>query len=65
MIFEIAAIAEELEQHADPAVRRVSATLSALSDRIIEELREMSEPAAPYSAMVRQWCDRFLDDISA
>ncbi|QFS84377.1 hypothetical protein FIU97_16600 [Roseivivax sp. THAF40] len=65
LIFEIDAMAADLESHADPAVRRVGRTLSALSDRIVEELREMSDPAAPYSAMVRQWCDRFLEDLSA
>ena len=65
LIFEIDAIAAELDAHPDAAVRRAGASLAALSDRILEELRDMARPEAPYSAMVRQWCDRFLDDLNA
>ncbi|SIS57066.1 TIGR02646 family protein [Roseivivax lentus] len=64
LIFEIDAVAADLEAHIDPEVRRVAGTLAALSDRIIEELRAMSAADAPYSALVSQWCDRFLDELS-
>ncbi len=65
LITEIDGIAADLDAHADPEIRRVGGALSALSDRIIEELRAMADPAAPYSAMVAQWCDQFLDELSA
>ncbi|MHA6324785.1 HNH endonuclease family protein [Roseivivax sp. CAU 1753] len=65
LIFEIDIIAADLDAHADPAVRRASASLSDLSDRILEELRAMTAPEAPYSALVQQWCDRFLDELNA
>lgn len=63
LICRIDEVASVLEASDDPAVRDAAGTLNGLIDRIIEEIAEMAEPDAPYSAMVAQWKDHFLSEI--
>ncbi|MCA0873048.1 hypothetical protein LCL97_19635 [Seohaeicola saemankumensis] len=63
LICRIDEVAKVLEASGEPEIREAAQTLEGLIGRIVEEIKQMAEPDAPYSAMVAQWVDKFLGEF--
>lgn len=64
MIADADALARKLEKARAKAAREAVPVIDGLIDRMVGEIRRMAEPDQPFSAMVRQWTDRWLAALS-
>jgi uncharacterized protein (TIGR02646 family) len=55
LIEDLEAFAVKLEASTDPNMRGAVRVINRLVESIVEEIRKMSKPDQPYSAMVQQW----------
>jgi hypothetical protein len=65
MIADADVLAEKLAKSRARAAREAVPVLNSLVDRMIDEVRQMGEPDQPFSAMVRQWSDRWIKELKA
>jgi len=65
MIAEADALAAKLARSRAAAAKEALPLIERFIDRLIAEIRQMGEPNQPYSAMVLQWTDRWLDHLTA
>lgn len=63
MIGQADALARKLEGSALDEVRDAIPVIESLIDRMAGEIRRMAEPDQPFSAMVAQWTDRWLNEL--
>ena len=63
VITRIDAIATDVGKSRAKWARTAAGQLDDLIETIIQQIRSMAEPDQPYSAMVRQWIDTYLEDL--
>jgi hypothetical protein len=63
MIAETDAVVASLQASRARAARKATPVLNGLIDRLVEEIHRMGEPDQPFSAMVRQWSDRWRGEL--
>ncbi|NUB46594.1 endonuclease [Fertoebacter nigrum] len=63
MIADADALATKLAQSRSAAAKEALPVIEGFIDRLIAEIRQMGEPDQPYSAMVLQWTDRWVDHL--
>ncbi|UXU76440.1 MULTISPECIES: endonuclease [unclassified Paracoccus (in: a-proteobacteria)] len=63
MILDVLALGQRLADARSKAARDAAPAVLQLGERMLAEIIDMSQPGAPYSAMVRQWLRRWLDEL--
>ena len=65
MIANADAVAKTLKKSRAKAAREAVPVIDRLIDRLVDEIRSMGEPDQPFSAMVLQWTNRWVQRLNA